>query len=363
MVDVRKDNSSDLRTAERPHIPVLLNQVIESLSPADGDIIVDGTFGAGGYSRALLESTQCVVVAIDRDPFAIKQGQAMQDEFGDRLKLVQGCFGDMENILDNLGLAHVNGITLDLGVSSMQLDNAERGFSFMRDGPLDMRMAHEGVSAEDIVNELSEDELARIIAVYGEEKKARAIARAIARRRENTPITRTGELADIVESVLGAARYVRGEKRTHPATRTFQALRIYVNDELGELLRALKASEAKLAPHGRLAIVTFHSLEDRIVKKFFSYRTGRVGRGSRHMPEQVMTASSFAELRQRRQDPTADEISDNPRARSARLRAVERTQAPIMTGGDDLLPRLQAPHQANRVASDKKPKNKNRGGA
>ncbi|MGC6471965.1 MAG: 16S rRNA (cytosine(1402)-N(4))-methyltransferase RsmH [Parvibaculales bacterium] len=328
--------------SQRPHIPVLLEQVIASLSPEDGDVIIDGTFGAGGYTRAILESADCAVIAIDRDPEAIARGQDMKREFGRRLQLVQGCFGDMQAIARGLGHDTVNGITLDLGVSSMQLDEAERGFSFMRDGPLDMRMAQQGTTAADLVNELSELELERIIAVYGEEKKARAIARAISRQREEASITRTGELAALIEGVLGGKRYVKGTKQAHPATRAFQALRIFLNDELGELLRALEQCERLLAPDGRLAIVTFHSLEDRMVKKFFALRTGRVGQPSRHQPVLEQPDNSFAEISRRRQDPSPEEVAANPRARSARLRAVRRTHAPAIDTPQDLLPRLAA---------------------
>ncbi|MGC6512012.1 MAG: 16S rRNA (cytosine(1402)-N(4))-methyltransferase RsmH [Parvibaculales bacterium] len=347
MNDRRTDFDQNERLSQRPHIPVLLDQVIQSLSPEDGDIIIDGTFGAGGYTRAILESADCAVIAIDRDPDAIERGQAMKQEFGQRLQLVQGCFGDMQEIASGLGHDSVNGITLDLGVSSMQLDEAERGFSFMRDGPLDMRMAQQGMTAADLVNELPETELARIIAVYGEEKKARAIARAIARHRTTAPITRTGELAALIEGVLGGQRFVKGARRAHPATRSFQALRIYLNDELGELMRALETCERLLAPDGRLAIVTFHSLEDRMVKKFFALRTGRLGQPSRHQPIMAQPENSFAEIRSRRQDPTDAEITANPRARSARLRAVKRTDAPAIDTPQELLPRMM-PVFANR---------------
>ncbi len=341
MIFRHTDFSQDKPPSQRPHIPVLLGQVIDSLSPSSGEVFVDGTFGAGGYTRAILETGDCAVIAIDRDPDAIERGQEMKQEFGQRLSLVQGCFSEIAEILAKLGHERVDGIVLDLGVSSMQLDQAERGFSFMRDGPLDMRMARQGTSAADIINEFDEQELAQIIAVYGEEKKARSIARAITRQRKKASITRTRELADIVAAVFGGARFSKGEKRAHPATRTFQALRIFLNDELGELMRVLAASEAMLAPGGRLSIVTFHSLEDRIVKKYFAVRTGRVGQPSRHLPLGERPENSFVELQNRRQAPTAEEIAINPRARSARLRTVGRTHANAIIFADDLLPRLR----------------------
>lgn len=327
-----------------PHKPVLLNEMIAALAPSDGEIYIDGTFGAGGYSRAILEAADCAVIAIDRDPIAIEAGATLQKQYGKRLMLAQGCFGDMRQLAAAQGIEAVHGIALDLGVSSMQLDVAERGFSFLRDGALDMRMAQtEGKRAADIVNQLDEAELAQIIAIYGEERHARAIARAISKRRGQSPITRTKELAELVESVLhkqSRAHKTRAQK-THPATRTFQALRIYLNDELGALLRGLAAAEHMLLPNGRLAIVTFHSLEDRIVKKFYARRTGRVGRPSRHLPEEKIAEYSFAEIFPNSRCPSQDEIQANPRARSARLRAVRRTDAPARIGGDeDLVPSL-----------------------
>ena len=330
-------------TDMRSHMPVLLDEVIDSLSPRDGEIYIDGTFGAGGYSRAILEKADCAVIAIDRDPDAIKDGAALRDEFGERLNLVQGCFGDMPSLAAELGIYQVNGIALDLGVSSMQLDKAERGFSFMRDGPLDMRMSQQGVTAADLVNALAEDELRQIISVYGEERRARAIAQAIVKRRATRPITGTGELADLVEGVLGqppAVKGSKGKKLLHPATRTFQGLRIYLNDELGELLRGLEAAEKLLAPKGRLAIVTFHSLEDRIVKKFYAQRTGRSGRPSRHVPDIEQVENSFVEITHGSVAPQKAEIENNPRARSARLRAVGRTNASPIKADDTLLPRI-----------------------
>ena len=327
MARVCSDKTTDDRSypETRPHIPVLLNEVIEALSPQDGEIFVDGTFGAGGYTRALLEAADCAVIAIDRDPDAIEAGRNLQAQFGDRLKLSHGCYGDMKELAQAHGFHKVDGVTLDLGVSSMQLDQSERGFSFNNDGPLDMRMGQVGPSATDIINSIDEKLLARIIALYGEERKAREIARAIGRVRGDMEISRTLELADIVSQTIGQPA---GLQKIHPATRTFQALRIYVNDELGELVRGLAAAEHMLGDGGRLAVVTFHSLEDRIAKKFLAHRTGRAGRPSRHMPEMPPPAPSFTELTRKGTKATEDEISHNPRSRSARLRAARRTGAP-----------------------------------
>ncbi|MEC8211090.1 MAG: 16S rRNA (cytosine(1402)-N(4))-methyltransferase RsmH, partial [Pseudomonadota bacterium] len=293
----------------------------------------DGTFGAGGYTRALLEAADCAVIAIDRDPDAIEAGRNLQAQFGDRLKLSHGCYGDMQKLAQAHGFQKVDGVTLDLGVSSMQLDQSERGFSFNHDGPLDMRMGRVGPSAADIINTIDEKLLARIIALYGEERKARAIARAIGRVRGDMEISRTLELADIVSQTIGQPS---GLQKIHPATRTFQALRIYVNDELGELVRGLAAAENMLGDGGRLAVVTFHSLEDRITKKFLAHRTGRAGRPSRHMPEMHPPAPSFTELTRKGTKATEDETSHNPRSRSARLRAARRTGAPAFALDDVL---------------------------
>ena len=284
--------------------------------------------------------------AYTRDPFdpVIEDGKlyglgsndagALVDAFGARLTLVEGCFGDMEALAQDAGFAELDGVMLDLGVSSMQLDQPARGFSFMRDGPLDMRMGATGTSAEELVNEADPALLVSILSVYGEERRARAIVRALVVRRETARITRTGELAEIVCSVLGQPR----GKGAHPATRTFQALRIYLNDELGELLRGLHAAERLLRPGGRLVVVTFHSLEDRMVKKFLANRSGRAGRPSRYLPEQAGPASSFEELPKRTQKAGADELARNSRARSARLRGAVRTTAPAFPEDESLLP-------------------------
>ena len=307
------------------HIPVMLSEVIEALEPRDGKHFIDGTFGAGGYSRGLLESARCNVLAIDRDPGAAKFAKLLESDFPGRLKFVLGRYAEMREIAEREGLAAVDGVAVDLGVSSMQLDAPERGFSFSQDGPLDMRMGDGGQTASDLVNELSEDHLATIIATLGEEKRARSIARAIVARRKEGPITRTSELADTVARVLG-----RHDDPKHPATRTFQALRLYLNDELLELARGLSAAEHLLEPKGRLAVVTFHSLEDRIAKRFFASRSTAAPRSSRHMPDQGRSTflPSFRLLNRRPLSPTKEEIRLNPRARSARLRAGERTEAP-----------------------------------
>jgi 16S rRNA (cytosine1402-N4)-methyltransferase len=310
------------------HIPVLLSEVLEALQPQAGHTYIDGTFGAGGYTRAILEAADCRVLALDRDPTAYAAGQALVREFPDRLTLTLAEFGEMEQQAREQGMAEVDGVVLDIGVSSMQLDDAERGFSFMRDGPLDMRMALDGPSAADVVNTAKEEHLADIVYQLGEERRSRAVARAIVRARESSPIVTTKELADIVSRALGGRR---GDDK-HPATRTFQALRIYVNDELGQLANGLAAAERLLKPGGKLVVVTFHSLEDRIVKRFFTVRSGRQTRGSRHLPEQSLKSSSpsFLIVNSRPLTPSKGELEVNPRARSARLRAGTRTDAPAV---------------------------------
>ncbi len=312
------------------HIPVLRDEVVAALNPHAGAVIVDGTFGAGGYTRALLASAAGRVIAIDRDPRAIAIGRKLEGEAAGRLTVIEGRFGEMAALLAAAGIQSVDGIALDIGVSSMQLDEADRGFSFMNDGPLDMRMASSGDSAADLVNTLPEAELADLIYLYGEERRSRHVARAICQARTLNPITRTAELAAIV------ARVVRSEPGHHGATRTFQALRIAVNDELGELRRGLAAAEHLLRPEGRLAVVTFHSLEDRVVKHFLDRRSGKGGGGSRHLPPQAQTvrAPSFRLVHKGVVAPTAAETAANPRARSAKLRAAERTAGPAWPGDD-----------------------------
>jgi 16S rRNA (cytosine1402-N4)-methyltransferase len=307
------------------HIPVMAREVVDALQPRDGGRYVDGTFGAGGYSRALLEAAQCTVFAIDRDPDAVKGAAPLIDRYPGRLHILQGRFGDMFALLGARGIDAVQGVALDLGVSSMQLDQAERGFSFRFEGPLDMRMERAGESAADLVNELAERPLADLIFTFGEEKKARRIAKAIVAARALAPISTTQHLAEIVRRAIGPAH-----DRIDPATRTFQALRIAVNDELAEIDRGLGAAERLLAPGGRMAIVSFHSLEDRRVKQFLRERAGRNPKASRHLP--VRDAEAEPTLRLIAPggiEPGADEVKANPRARSARLRVAERTDAPV----------------------------------
>lgn len=302
--------------AER-HIPVLLQPVLAGLAPLVGARVIDGTFGAGGYTRALLNAG-AQVIALDRDPYAIAAGQSLVDEFFPRLHLVQMEFSRLESIVEE----KVDAVILDIGVSSMQLDEAERGFSFQKDGPLDMRMAQTGFTASDVVNRLKSDALARIFKILGEERYAGRIARMIEKRRSIQPFLRTGDLADAIEALLG---HKNGE-RIHPATRVFQALRIYVNDELGELARGLFAAERVLKPGGRLGVVSFHSLEDRMVKRFFSARSGEGGR-SRYFPEIETVPATFLPLFKGVITANKEELQTNPRSRSAKLRIGIRTQA------------------------------------
>ncbi|MGI8852429.1 MAG: 16S rRNA (cytosine(1402)-N(4))-methyltransferase RsmH [Methyloceanibacter sp.] len=308
------------------HIPVMLSEVLQALAPKSGDIIIDGTFGAGGYTEAILQQADCKIIAIDRDAEAFRLSGRLAGKYPGRLMAVLGRFSEMEALAASEGFTSVDGVTLDLGVSSMQLDTGERGFSFAKDGPLDMRMGEEGPTASDIVNALPEKDLAWIIAVLGEERRARAIARAIVARRGEQPIARTGELADIVAKVLGRKR----DETKHPATRTFQAIRLYLNEELDELAKGLAAAERLLKAGGRLVVVTFHSLEDRIAKRFFASRSAPGPRASRHLPEASdrELPPSFRLLNRRPLEPSEEEVRRNPRARSARLRAGERTEAP-----------------------------------
>ena len=313
------------------HIPVLAREVVDALRPRDGGRYVDGTFGAGGYSSAVLDRAQCQVIALDRDPDAIAAGQALAERYAPRLRLIEGRFGDMAELLSAEGVDEVDGVALDLGVSSMQFDQADRGFSFRASGPLDMRMERSGPSAADLVNEADEAELADIIWRYGEERKSRRVARAIVEARRQKPIETTGELAEIVRRAVGP----QGRDESDPATRTFQALRIAVNDELGELERGLAAAEQVLTPGGRLAVVSFHSLEDRAVKQFVRARAGRVPAPSRHAPPRAEDrAATLSDLTRKPVLPSADEIAKNPRARSARLRVTEKLgEKPAKRGG------------------------------
>ncbi|MGE5503090.1 MAG: 16S rRNA (cytosine(1402)-N(4))-methyltransferase RsmH [Actinomycetota bacterium] len=310
--------------APAPHVPVLLAEVVEALAVHADGTYVDGTFGAGGYSLAILGAAPCRVWGIDRDPDAVARGRQVAAAHPGRFDIVEGRFGDMQALLAAHGVNRVDGVALDVGVSSMQLDQAGRGFSFAKDGPLDMRMEQAGPSAADLVNGTPEAELADIIFKYGEERMARRVARAIVTARADKPFERTAELAEVVRKVVRAS----GDG-IDPATRTFQALRIAVNDELGELERGLAAAEALLAPGGRLAVVSFHSLEDRVVKAFLKARSGEAARPSRHQPQAAGgPAPSFTLLHRRAVRPGNDEAARNPRARSAKLRAAMRTEAP-----------------------------------
>ena len=320
-----------------PHTPVMLAEVLAALAPADGETYLDGTFGAGGYTAAILSAAECNVVALDRDPSAITNGYDLVAGSNGRLTLVEERFSNLSDAIDRLGVAALDGIVLDIGVSSMQIDQAERGFSFRHDGPLDMRMGGEGPTAADLVASLEEKELTALLRTLGEERRAGAVARAICAERAVAPIETTGKLAEIAERVLGS-----WNDGIHPATRTFQALRIAVNDELGELGRALFAAEKRLKPGGRLVIVAFHSLEDRIVKTFLADRTRTAFGGSRHVPEAHVAPATFEALSRGVVKPADAEVSDNVRARSARLRAARRTDAPAR-GGDPFafgVPRL-----------------------
>lgn len=315
------------------HVPVLLEAVTRTLSPVSGALYLDGTFGAGGYSRAILASDGTRLLALDRDPNAIRDGQALVAAMGGRLMLEQAQFSQMGQVAARLGLDGFDGIVLDIGVSSMQIDDGARGFSFRHDGPLDMRMAQAGRSAADIVNEASAEELADILYYYGEERQSRRIARAIVGARTTAPILTTRALADLVQKAAPAK-----PTQIHPATRTFQALRIAVNDELGELVRALGAAEALLQPGGRLVVVSFHSLEDRIVKQFLADRSGRGQARSRLLPgEPVPPPPTFDLPSGQPIGPSEAEMSGNPRARSAKLRWAIRTPAPSRSISDDVL--------------------------
>ena len=317
------------------HIPVLGQPAIEFLKVHNGGIYIDGTFGAGGYTRAILAAADCKVIGIDRDQTAIAASADLVEDAKGRLVLTEDNFSNLDTIAREAGYENVDGVVLDLGVSSMQLDTAGRGFSFRLDGPLDMRMGTEGASAADVVNAAGERDLANIIFILGEERHSRGVARAIIKARTSARIETTRALADIVASV------VRGRPGDiHPATRTFQALRIFVNDELGELVAGLQAAERILKSGGRLAVVSFHSLEDRIVKSFFADR-GETRGGSRHAPQVERPAPTFNVLTKRPVVADQEEIERNPRARSAKLRAAERTNLPARAGlPSGLMPQL-----------------------
>jgi 16S rRNA (cytosine1402-N4)-methyltransferase len=310
-----------MNPAGKRHTPVLGREAVAMLAPRDGGIYVDATFGAGGYSRAILDAPGTRVIGIDRDRSAIAGGFDLVDRSGGRLTLVEDRFSNLAGICAAQGVQGVDGVVMDVGVSSMQLDEADRGFSFRLGGPLDMRMGQDGPTAADVIGRASEADLANIIYIFGEERHSRSVARAIVAARKEAPIATTRALADIVSKVV---RSKPGE--IHPATRTFQALRIFVNEELDELHLAQAASERVLKPGGRLVVVSFHSLEDRIVKNFLVERA-KAGGGSRHLPEIAQAAPSFVILTKRPVTPGDAEISANPRARSAKLRAAERTEA------------------------------------
>jgi len=309
---------SELPKDDAPHIPVLLRPLLRAVSPVEG-VWLDGTFGAGGYSRALLEAGADKVIGVDRDPMVFEMAREWSAQYGDRLELVEGVFSKLDEYASDL-----DGVVLDLGVSSMQLDLAERGFSFIKDGPLDMRMSQSGQSAADIVNSSSEVELADILFHYGEERASRRIAKAIVKARTIEPITRTLRLAEIIEGCLPRSK----PGQSHPATRSFQALRIAVNNEYGELAEGLMAAERALKPGGMLAVVTFHSVEDRMVKRFLQARGGAEGRANRYAPQLEEAKPQFELLSRKAIAPDDEELAENPRSRSAKLRVARRTAEP-----------------------------------
>jgi len=319
------------------HVPVLLDPILDAIQPVSG-IWLDGTFGAGGYSRALLEAGATRVLAVDRDPTVFQSAKSWAWEYGERLSLIEGQFGDLADLAAANGAPDLDGVVLDIGVSSMQIDEADRGFSFQSNGPLDMRMSKSGPSAADLVNGLEEAVLADILFQYGEERASRRIARHIVAARQTTPISTTAQLVALIEEVLP-----RGKPgMAHPATRSFQALRIAVNDELRQLVEGLFGAEQALLTGGILAVVTFHSLEDRIVKRFLQARSGAAPKASRYQPEQQSAPAQFERLTRKAIGPDAAELAANPRSRSAKLRLARRTDAPM--GSRDLkgwgLPRI-----------------------
>lgn len=310
------------QSSDDPHIPVLIDAILRECAPVSG-LWLDGTLGAGGYTRALLAAGADCVIGVDRDPLALQMAESWAGAYGDRVRLVAGTFSD----LDELAGEPLDGVVLDLGVSSMQLDQAERGFSFMKDGPLDMRMSQAGPSAADLVNSADEDVLADILYHYGEERASRRIAHAIVAARAMEPITTTARLAEIVAKCLPRPK----PGQSHPATRSFQAIRIAVNTEFQELAEGLNAAERALKPGGLLAVVTFHSLEDRIVKRFFQLASGHEANANRYAPAKADTEARFEMVTRKAVAPDADEVARNPRARSAKLRVGRRTDAPAKT--------------------------------
>lgn len=318
----------DQEIGRKPHIPVLLRPLLAAVAPVEGDWL-DGTFGAGGYARGLLEAGAARVIGVDRDPLALEMAASWAAAYGDRLRLVAGTFSELDVHAGGL----LDGVVLDLGVSSMQLDRAERGFSFQKDGPLDMRMSQDGESAADLVNGADEGVLADILYHYGEERASRRIAKAIVEARAVEPITRTLRLAEIVAKCLPRPK----PGQSHPATRSFQAIRIAVNTEFQELAEGLQAAERALKPGGRLAVVTFHSLEDRIVKRFFQIASGTESNANRYAPAKADTTARFEMITRKAVAPDEDELAENPRARSAKLRVARRTHAPAAPIAPDLL--------------------------
>ena len=309
-----------------PHIPVLLRTLLEAVAPVGG-VWLDGTLGAGGYTRGLLEAGAEQVIGVDQDPLALEMAKSWAD---DRVTLVAGNFAKLDTYAENL-----DGIVLDLGVSSMQLDQAERGFSFMKDGPLDMRMAQDGPSAADLIATWSEAEIANVLFLYGEERASRRIAKAIVKARAAAPITTTLELADLIAGQLPRSK----PGQSHPATRSFQAIRIAVNGEYDALYQGLMASERALKPGGKLAVVTFHSTEDRMVKRFLQMRAGTTGNANRYAPEAEQETPAFTLKSRKAIGPDAQELEENPRSRSAKLRVAIRSDAPADLAGETLAPR------------------------
>lgn len=330
---------------DAPHIPVLIEPLIEAVSPVTG-VWLDGTFGAGGYSRALIEAGALRVIGVDRDPDVLSQASEFAEEFGERLMLAEGRFGALDQICNQIGIEGLDGVVLDIGVSSMQIDQPERGFSFMKDGPLDMRMEQSGPSAADIVNSASETELADILYQYGEERASRRIARNIVKARASGEILSTSALAEIVEQSLPRPR----PGQPHAATRSFQALRIAVNDELGELVRGLVAAELMLKPGGFLAVVTFHSLEDRIVKRFMQVRSGSAPKSNRFAPEAQISPPGFERVTRKAIGPSESELARNPRARSAKLRVARRLPTPA---GSPKFKELGLPHNTLKALASR----------
>lgn len=314
------------------HAPVMEREALAALAPRDGGVYVDATFGGGGYARAILNAANCIVYGFDRDKTAIERAKTWAGEFGDRLRLINRPFAEMKEALNENGVEEVDGVVFDLGVSSMHLDEAERGFSFRQEGPLSMRMDGGKPDAGDVVTHADAKELSAIFKIYGEEKRSGVIAKAIVAAREKAALKTTTALAAVIEKAAPA----HGSK-IHPATRVFQALRIFVNDELGQLVAGLRAAERLLRPAGRLVAVTFHSLEDRIVKRFFANRIEGQPTGSRHAPPTEQTRASFELLHRKALEPQADELDANPRARSAKLRAAKRLDGAPVNVGDEAL--------------------------